>query len=105
MNKSRKQDNTPPYYEVNGCIQNDIDRKRQLEIEKMLQDAIIKIDYLQITLAKIESTYNKIVNPDRIENLNEPLKNEGLRTKRSVVGSIFKWLFGGGTTVQRLPNN
>ena len=26
----------PPYYEVNGHIQNDIDRKRQLEIEQML---------------------------------------------------------------------
>ena len=29
----------------------------------MLQDAIIEVNYLQVTLAKIESTYNKIVNP------------------------------------------
>ena len=63
----------------------------------MLQDAIIEINYLQVTLAKIESTYNKIVNPDKIENLNDtPSVNKNQRTKRSVVGSIFKWLFGGG---------
>ena len=55
----------PPYYRENGRIQNDIDRKRQVEIEKMLQDAIIEINYLQVTLVKIESTYNKIVNPDK----------------------------------------
>ena len=36
----------------------------------MLQDAIIQVGYLQVTLVKIEFTYNKIVNPDRIENLN-----------------------------------
>ena len=97
----------PPYYMVNGRIQNDIDRKRQVEIEKMLQDAIIEINYLQVTLVKIESTYNKIVNPDKIENLNDtPPVNKSQRTKRSVVGSIFKWLFsGGGTMVQRLLSN
>ena len=110
MNKSGKQDNTPPYYRENGHIQNDIDRKRQVEIEKMLQDAIIEINYLQVTLAKIESTYNKIVNPDKIENLNDtPPVNKSQRTKRSVVGSIFKWLFGGGDNgaeaTQQLKNN
>ena len=87
----------PPYYRENGHIQNDIDRKRQVEIEKMLQDAIIEINYLQVTLVIIESTYNKIVNPDKIENLNDTLPvNKSQRTKRSVVGSIFKWLFSGG---------
>ena len=50
----------PPYYKVNGRIQNDIDRTRQVEI-----------NYLQVTLAKIESTYNKIVNRNKIENLND----------------------------------
>ena len=100
----------PPYYKVNGHIQNDIDRKRQLEIEKMLQNIIIKVNYLQMTLAKIEFTYNKIVNPDIIENLNNiPLEDKGTRTKRSVVGSIFKWLFGGGDnsaeTTKQLKNN
>ena len=96
LNKQvRKAGKYPPYYRENGCIQNDIDRKRQVEIEKMLQDAIIEINYLQVTLAKIESTYNKIVNPDKIENLNDtPSVNKNQRTKRSVVGSIFKWLFG-----------
>ena len=85
----------PPYYRENGRIQNDIDRKRQVEIEKMLQDAIIEINYLQVTLAKIESTYNKIVNPNKIENLNDtPPVNKSQRTKRLVVGSICKWLFG-----------
>ena len=39
----------PPYHKVNGRIQNDIDRKRQLEIKKMLQDAIIEVNYLQVT--------------------------------------------------------
>ena len=100
----------PLYHKVNGHIQNDIDRKRQLEIEKILQDAIIEVNYLQVTLAKIESTYNKIVNPDRIENLNNvPIEDKGTRTKRSVVGSIFKWLFGGGDdgteTTKQLKNN
>ena len=100
----------PPYYKVNGRIQNDIDRKRQVEIEEMLQDAIIEINYLQVTLAKIESTYNKIVNPDKIENLNDtPPVNKSQRTKRSVVGSIFKWLFSGGDNgaevTQQLKNN
>ena len=100
----------PPYHKVNGHIQNDTDRKRQLEIKKMLQDAMIKVNYLQVTLAKIESTYNKIVNPDRIENLNNvPIEDKGIRTKRSVVGSIFKWLFGrgddGGETTKQLKNN
>ena len=100
----------PPYYRENGRIQNDIDRKRQVEIEKMLQDAIIEINYLQVTLVKIESTYNKIVNPDKIENLNDTLPvNKSQRTKRSVVGSIFKWLFGGGDNgaevTQQLKNN
>ena len=95
---------------MNGRIQNDIDRKRQLEIFKMLQDAIIEVNYLQVTLAKIESTYNKIVNPDRIENLNNvPIEDKGTRTKRSVVGSIFKWLFGrgdyGAETTKQLKNN
>ena len=76
----------------------------------MLQDAIIEINYLQVTLAKIESTYNKIVNPDKIENLNDiPSVNKNQRTKRSVVGSIFKWLFGGGDNdaeaTQQLKNN
>ena len=76
----------------------------------MLQDAIIEINYLQVTLAKIESTYNKIVNPDKIENLNDtPPVNKSQRTKRSVVGSIFKWLFGGGDNgaeaSQQLKNN
>ena len=99
-----------PYHKVNGCIQNDIDRKRQLEIKKMLQDAIIEVNYLQVTLVKIESTYNKIVNPDRIESLNNvPIEDKGTRTKRSVVGSIFKWLFGGGNdgaeTTKQLKNN
>ena len=100
----------PPFYRENGRIQNDIDRKRQVEIEKMLQDAIIEINYLQVTLEKIESTYNKIVNPDKIENLNDiPSVNKNQRTKRSVVGSIFKWLFGGGDNdaevTQQLKNN
>ena len=100
----------PPFYRENGRIQNDIDRKRQVEIEKMLQDAIIEINYLQVTLAKIESTYNKIVNPDKIENLNGiPSVNKNQRTKRSVVGSIFKWLFSGGDNdaevTQQLKNN
>ena len=100
----------PPYYKENGRIQNDIDRKRQVEIEKMLQDAIIEINYLQVTLVKIESTYNKIVNLDTIENLNDtPPVNKSQRTKRSVVGSIFKWLFGGGDNgaevTQQLKNN
>ena len=95
---------------MNGRIQNDIDRKRQLGIKKMLQDAIIEVNYLQVTLVKIESTYNKIVNPNRIENLNNvPIENKGTRTKRSVVGSIFKWLFGGGDdgaeTTKQLKNN
>ena len=76
----------------------------------MLQDAIIKVNYLQVTLAKIESTYNKIVNPDRIENLNNvPIEDKGTRTKMSVVGSIFKWLFGGGDdgteTIKQLKTN
>ena len=98
------------YYKVNGCIQNDIDRKRWVEIEKMLQDATIEITYLQVTLAKIESTYNKIVNPDKIENLNgTPSVNKSQRTRRSVVGSISKWLFGGGDNgaevTQQLKNN
>ena len=100
----------PPYYKVNGHIQNDIDQRRQLEIEKMLQDAIIEVNYLQATLAKIESTYNKIVSPDRIKNLNNtPIEDKSTRTKRSVVGSIFKWLFGGGDngtdTTKQLKNN
>ena len=100
----------PTYYRESGHIQNDIDRKRQVEIEKMLQDAIIEINYLQVTLAKIESTYNKIVNPDKIENLNDtPSVNKNQRTKRSVVGSIFKWLFCGGDNgaevTQQLKNN
>ena len=95
---------------MNGRIQNDIDRKRQLEIEKMLQDAVIEVNYLQVTLVKIESTYNKIVNPDRIKNLNNvPIEDKGIRTKRSVVGSIFKWLFGRGDnsteTTKQLKNN
>ena len=82
---------------MNGRIQIDIDRKRQLEIEQMLQNAIIEVNYLQGTLTKIESTYNKIINPDRIENLNNvPLEDKSTRAKRSVVGSISKWLFGGG---------
>ena len=98
------------YYKVNGHIQNDIDRKRQLEIEKMLQNVIIEVNYLQMTLAKIEFTYNKIVNPDSIENLNSiPLEDKSTRVKRSVVGSIFKWLFGGGDngaeTTKQLKNN
>ena len=112
MNKSgsRTIPPPPPHYEVNGHIQNDIDRKRQVEIEKMLQDAIIEINYLQVTLAKIESTYHKIVNLDKIENLNDtPPVNKSQRTKRSVVGSIFKWLFGGGDNgaevTQQLKNN
>ena len=76
----------------------------------MLQDTIIEVNYLQGTLAKIESTYNKIINPDRIENLNNiPPENKGTRAKRSVVGSIFKWLFGGGDngaeTTKQLKNN
>ena len=100
----------PPYYKVNGRIQNDIDRKRQLEIEKMLQNVIIEVNYLQMTLVKIEFTYNKIVNPDSIENLNSvPLEDKSTRAKRSVVGSIFKWLFGGGDngaeTTKQLKNN
>ena len=99
-----------PYYKVNGRIQNDIDRERWVEIEKMLQGATIEINYLQMTLAKIESTYNKIVNPDKIENLNgTPSVNKSQRTRRSVVGSIFKWLFGGGDNgaevTQQLKNN
>ena len=106
----RKARQYSPYYKVNGRIQNDVDRKRQVKIEKMLQDAIIEINYLQVTLAKIESTYNKIVNPDKIENLNDtPPVNKSQRTKRSVVGSIFKWLFGGGDNgaevTQQLKNN
>ena len=104
----RKAGRYPPYYKVKGHIQNDIDRKRQLEIEKMLQDAVIEVNYLQVTLAKIESTYNKIVNPDRIKNLNN-VQDNCTRTKRSVVGSIFKWLFGGGDnsaeTTKQLKNN
>ena len=100
----------PPYYKVNGRIQNDIDKRRQLEIEKMLQDAIIEVNYLQATLVKIESTYNKIVHPDRIKNLNNaPIEDKGTRTKRSVVGSIFKWLLGRGDngteTTKQLKNN
>ena len=99
-----------PCYKVNGHMQNDIDRKRQLEIEKMLQNVIIEVNYLQMTLAKIEFTYNKIVNPDSIENLNSvPLEDKSTRAKRSVVGSIFKWLFGGGDngaeTTKQLRNN
>ena len=99
-----------PYYKVNGRIQNDIDRKRQLEIEQMLQNVIIKVNYLQMTLAKIEFTYNKIVNPDSIENLNSvPLEDKSTRAKRSVVGSTFKWLFGGrdngAETTKQLKNN
>ena len=98
------------YYKVNGRIQNDIDRKRWVEIEKMLQDATIEINYLQVTLAKIESTYNKIVNPDKIENLNgTPSGIKGQRTRMSVVGSISKSLFGGGDNgaevTQQLKNN
>ena len=63
-----------------------------------------------MTSAKIESTYHKIVNPDKIENLNDtPPVNKSQRTKRSVVGSIFKWLFGGGDNgagvTQQLKNN
>ena len=111
LNKQvRKAGKYPPYYRENGRIQNDIDRKRQVEIEKMLQNAIIEINYLQVTLGKIESTYNKIVNPDKIENLNDtPSVNKNQRTKRSVLGSIFKWLFGGGDNdaeaTQQLKNN
>ena len=59
---------------------------------------------------KIESTYNKIVNPDKMENLNDtPPVNKSQRKKRSVVGSIFKWLFGGrdngAEVTQQLKNN
>ena len=76
----------------------------------MLQDAIIEINYLQATLVKIESSYNKIVNPNKIENLNDiPSVNKNQRTKRSVVGSIFNWLFSGGDNdaevTQQLKNN
>ena len=76
----------------------------------MLQDAIIEVNYLQVTLVKIEATYNKIVNPDKIENLNKvSIEGRGTRIKRSVVGSIFKWLFGGGDdgaeTTKQLKNN
>ena len=100
----------PPYHKVNGRIQNNIDRKRQLEIKKMLQDTIIEVNYLQVTLAKIEATYNRIVNPNKIENLNKvSIEGKGTRTKRSVVGSIFKWLFdrgdNGAETTKQLKNN
>ena len=76
----------------------------------MLQDAIVEIDYLHIMLLKVESTYTKIVNPDEIENLqNGLIESENTRMKRSVVGSIFKWLFGGGDnsaeTTKQLKNN
>ena len=108
--QAKKTGQYPPYYKVNGRIQNDIDRKRQLEIEKMLQNIIIEVNYLQMTLVKLEFTYNKIVNPNSIENLNSiPLEDKSTRAKRSVVGSIFKWLFGGGDngaeTTKQLKNN
>ena len=40
---------------------------------------------------------------------NTTIEDKGIRTKRSVVGSIFKWLFGGGDdgteTTKQLKNN
>ena len=52
----------PPYHKVNGQVKDDTDRKRQTEIKMMLHDAIMEIEYLQTTLAKIE--LSKIVNPE-----------------------------------------
>ena len=63
----------------------------------MLQDAITKIKYLQTTLAKMELTYQKIVNPEKTSSQEEFSKEKcQTKSKRSAVGSIFKWLFGGG---------
>ena len=66
--------------------------------------------YLKKTLVKIELTYQKIVTLDKIIDPNLSLnKDEPMRHKRSVVGSIFKWLFGGGNdsseTTKQLKEN
>ena len=60
--------------------------------------------------SKIELTYQKIVTPHKIIDPNFSLnKDEPMRHKRSVVGSIFKWLFGGGDdsseTTKQLKEN
>ena len=63
----------------------------------MLQDAITETRHLQKALAKMELTYKKIVNPEKIIDPNLSLnKDSQTRYKRSVVRSTFKWLFGGG---------
>ena len=60
----------------------------------MLQDAIMETRYRQKALAKMELTYQKIVNHENIIDPNLSLnKDSQTRYKRSVVGSIFKWLF------------
>ena len=62
----------------------------------MLQEAITETMYLQETLVNIELTYQKIVNPNKIIDHNLSLnKDSPVRHKRSVLGSIFKWLFWG----------
>ena len=63
----------------------------------MLQDAITETRYLQKALIEMELTYQKMVNPRKMIDPNLPLnKDSKTRYKRYEVGSIFKWLFGGG---------
>ena len=100
----------PPYRKAGDFILNPIERERQVDIKLMLQDAITETRYLQKALAKMELTYQKIVNPEKSIDPNLSLnKDSQTRYKRSVVGSIFKWLFGGGDysseTTKQLKEN
>ena len=100
----------PHYQKTGDFIQDPTDRERQADIKLMLQDAIKETVYLQKTLVKIELTYQKIVTPDKIIDPNLSLnKDEPMRHKRSVVGSILKWLFGGvddsSETIKQLKEN
>ena len=86
----------PPYQKTGDFIQDSIDRERQADIKLMLQDAIQETVCLQKILVKIELTYQKIVTPDKtIDPYLSLNKDESMRHKRSVVGSIFKWHFEG----------
>ena len=86
----------PPYQKTGDFIQNPIDRKRQADIKMMLQEAIMETMYLQKTLVKMELTYQKIFNPNKITDHCLSLnKDSPVGHKRSMVGSIFKWLFRG----------
>ena len=100
----------PPYQKTGDFIQDPIDRERQADIKLMLQDAIQETVCLQKTLVKIELTYQKIVTPDKtIDPYLSLNKDESMRHKRSVIGSIFKWHFGGeddsSETTKQLKEN